>query len=158
MHFTCIIFVLFQLSDTQTIVSSFKVQKIEDSTAIFLRSYKQSRWIGPSDLSAPEVIREQTSVRINQKKIWLKWYQNGTSDIQIIKRKQPQRTTHTGEKWLKCEWTHMIIIDTQGLVLPGKESAYTYNDSYGKKPFSCSKCGKNFTGSSNVLRHTLICA
>ncbi|EFO12384.2 zinc finger protein, partial [Loa loa] len=71
-----------------------------------------------------EVSREQTGTGINQKKIWLKkyrnetsneWYQNETSNIQTIRRKQskgnkgstrkkhPERSTHTGEKRFKCK-------------------------------------------------------
>ncbi|EJD73334.1 zinc finger protein, partial [Loa loa] len=70
-----------------------------------------------SSLNAPiqEVRREQTSIGNMPKKIWRARYQNETSNIQTIERKQskgnkgnikrkhPERSTHAGEKRFKCE-------------------------------------------------------
>uniref|UniRef100_A0A1I7W350 C2H2-type domain-containing protein n=1 Tax=Loa loa TaxID=7209 RepID=A0A1I7W350_LOALO len=113
------------------------------------------------------VSREQTGTGINQKKIWLKkyrnetsneWYQNETSNIQTIRRKQskgnngstrkkhPERSTHTGEKQFKCETC--TIGFARSWVLHRHVMIRT-----GDKPFSCPKCRRGFNQRGNLLGH-----
>ncbi|EFO16108.1 zinc finger protein [Loa loa] len=115
---------------------------------------------GAISLNPPiqEVSREQTGTGINQKKIWLKKYQNETSNIQTIRRKQskgnkgstrkkhPERSTHTGEKRFKCETC--TIGFARSWVLHRHVMIRT-----GDKPFSCPKCRRGFNQRGNLLGH-----
>ncbi|EJD73327.1 zinc finger protein, partial [Loa loa] len=144
------------------------------------------RRIGPSDLSAPEVSkgkvelneinqndtsslnlpirgisRGQTSIGNIPKKMWLKRYENETSSIQTIERKQskghkgnikrkhPERSTHAVEKRFKCETCAKRFISSWNL----RVHVRTHT---GEKPFSCPECTGNFTDKANLDKHMMI--
>ncbi|EJD73284.1 zinc finger protein, partial [Loa loa] len=125
-----------------------------------------------SSLNAPiqEVRREQTSIGNMPKKKWLKRYQNETSNeryqnetsnIQTIERKQskgnkgnikrkhPERSTHTDEKRFKCERCPQRFTAPSDL----RRHIRTHT---GEKPFSCPECTRNFTEKGNLHKHMRI--
>uniref|UniRef100_A0A1I7W3D7 C2H2-type domain-containing protein n=1 Tax=Loa loa TaxID=7209 RepID=A0A1I7W3D7_LOALO len=135
------------ISDRKTITT----QQIDQNDAISLNPPIQ------------EVSREQTGTGINQKKIWLKkyrnetsneWYQNETSNIQTIRRKQskgnkgstrkkhPERSTHTGEKRFKCKTCG------KGFDKPSNMKKHARIHT-GDKPYKCETCGKNLLSHRN---------
>uniref|UniRef100_A0A1I7VYF9 Zinc finger protein n=1 Tax=Loa loa TaxID=7209 RepID=A0A1I7VYF9_LOALO len=146
--------------------------------------------------SIQEVRREQTSIGNMPKKIWHARYQNETSNeryqnetsiIQTIerkqskgnegniKRKQPGRTNHTGEKPFKSGISKEDFIEpssTHIRIHTGKRTFYCWNCTAnftrlgslqrhmwthaGKKPFSCLECDKNFALKEYLLKHIKI--
>ncbi|EFO13264.2 hypothetical protein LOAG_15266, partial [Loa loa] len=127
------------------------------------------------NLVIQEASREQTGVRDMPKKIWLKRYENEASNNQILKRKHPENTTHTGEKLLKCEISKKDFVASPSTHTMNHTSEKPFfcsecNTSFswlsyldrhmkihtGEKPYSCSECGKNFTQLSHLRVHEKI--
>ncbi|EFO14259.1 hypothetical protein LOAG_14265 [Loa loa] len=84
------------------------------------------RWIGPSDLSTPEK------------------YQNETPNIQRIKKKHPEHTTHTDEKRFKSE------ISKGDFVAPSSSHMKTHTS---EEPLSCLEYTMNFTREKYLKEH-----
>ncbi|EJD75152.1 zinc finger protein [Loa loa] len=130
----------------------------------------------PTSLNLPiqEASREQTGVGDMPKKVWLRRYQNETSNNQILKRKHPENTTHTGKKRFKCEISKKVVAPpsthTMNHTSEKPFSCSECNMSFiwpsylnkhmnihtGKKPYSCSKCGKNFGHLASLYNHKQI--
>uniref|UniRef100_A0A1I7W5P9 C2H2-type domain-containing protein n=1 Tax=Loa loa TaxID=7209 RepID=A0A1I7W5P9_LOALO len=99
------------------------------------------------NLPIQEASREQTGVGDMPKKIWFMKYQNEASNNQILRRKHPEKTIHTGEKRFKCE------MSKKDFDVPS--SIYMMNHT-GEKQYSCPQYGKNFTHTTSLNAHKKI--
>ncbi|EJD73295.1 zinc finger protein, partial [Loa loa] len=114
-----------------------------------------------SSLNAPiqEVRREQT--KVSKMKRPTRDIKNETSNIQTIERKQskgnkgnikrkhPERSTHTDEKRFKCETCPQRFTAPSDL----RRHIRTHT---GEKPFSCPECTRNFAEKGNLHKHMRI--